>query len=362
MLTGPCKSASSVTMAGLMVCAKLSAGASNNVPSEAKTAVRNGVGIKSRCSFAYICFGYHAGLDTNAFLLPPMRQSLMPVGLLAASFLLISDLHAHDFWIEPDTFTPGPGAEVEVSLREGVEFKGDTVPYLTDGFVDFSQITDDGRRPVKSRLGDDPAATIRVSEGPLLLGYQSSGNYVLLEAEKFNKYLEDEGIEFLRDIRRSRGEDDSPAQENFYRCAKALMQVGGSGGDLYKTALGYTLELIPETDPYSLSVGDTLTFRVLLRDEPAAGLLVQAFNRKDPTQIEKVRVDEAGRAAITLSSAGVWLVKAVSIEAAQRTLDYSNFLGGPGWPGEPDIVRVGRTRPDALWQSYWASFLFELPG
>ena len=39
------------------------------------------------------------------------------------------------------------------------------------------------------------------------------------------------------------------------------------------------LELIPEQNPYAMAVGDDLTFRLLLRGEPAAGLLVQAFTQ-----------------------------------------------------------------------------------
>ncbi|MDP7041296.1 MAG: DUF4198 domain-containing protein, partial [Gammaproteobacteria bacterium] len=239
-----------------------------------------------------------------------MRRLSSLVGLPIALALTISDLCAHDFWIEPEIFMPEPDATISLSLREGVQFKGNTLPYITDMLLDFSKVTDAGREPIKSLLGSDPAATIRVSEGPLLIGYQSAGNFVLLDAEKFNKYLEEEGIEFLREARLARGEDHVPAAENFYRYAKTLMQVGDGGGDLYKTVLGYTLELIPESDPYSLSAGDTLTFKLLLRNEPAAGLLVQAFNRKDPTQIQKVRVDETGHATITLSSAGDWFIKA----------------------------------------------------
>ena len=255
--------------------------------------------------------------------------------LLTLAFLAVSSASAHDFWVEPNTFTPESASEVEVTLREGVSFKGNTLPYVLEWFDDFSQVTRKGRVPVESRLGNDPAATLVLKPGPLLLGYQSSGNFVELDAEKFNSYLEHEGIEFIREQRIARGEDDLPAPEYFVRCAKTLLQSGAdSSGDVYKEVLGYTLELVPESNPYELAIGDELSFQLWYKNEPAQGLLIQAFTRDDPESVQKVRTDAEGRGVIRVDRAGVWLVKAVNIQ-----------------PLADD--------PKALWQSYWATYLFE---
>jgi uncharacterized GH25 family protein len=254
---------------------------------------------------------------------------------LTALLLTVSGVSAHDFWVEPNNFRPESAADIEVSLRQGVAFKGDTLPYISDWFDDFSQVTNEGRVPVSSVLGNDPAAILVVKPGPLLLGYQSERSFVELDAAKFNLYLEHEGIEFIRAERQARGEDDDPAPEYFIRCAKTLLQSGDVSGDVYKTVLGYTLELVPEQDPYGLTVGDELSFRLSYRNEVPEGLLIQAFTRDDPETIQKVRTDAGGRATITLDRPGVWLVKAVNIE-----------------PISGD--------PKALWQSYWATYLFEL--
>ncbi|NND55246.1 MAG: DUF4198 domain-containing protein, partial [Gammaproteobacteria bacterium] len=198
----------------------------------------------------------------------------------------------------------------------------------------FTLVTATGRERVISLTGDDPAAVLPMPDGAALLGYQSLRNLTTLDAAKFNSYLEDEGIAFIRELRIARGEDDAPAPEYFVRCAKALLQSqGGAAGDVYSTVLGYTLELIPEQNPYALAPGDELSFRLLLRGEPAAGLLLQAYTRESPDDIQKVRVDADGRARITLVEPGDWLVKAVSIEEETKS-------------------------PDADWLSYWASFVF----
>ncbi len=255
---------------------------------------------------------------------------------IAMVLCLPSRLPAHDFWIEPDSYRPASGSEVSVRLREGVGFKGTTLPYINEWFQDFSVVTADGREPVISWRGDDPAATLTMPAGPMLIGYQSNRAFTELAAEKFNRYLEEEGIEFIREQRIAAGTDQQPAPEFFVRCAKALLQAGPDDSLVYAERLGYRLELVPAANPYSLQPGDSLVFTLYLRDEPVEGLLVQAFNRNDPEQIQKIRTDAKGQATVVLDQAGEWLVKAVNIQP---------LVGSP----------------QANWLSHWASYGFALP-
>ncbi len=242
---------------------------------------------------------------------------------------------AHDFWIEPDNFTPAPDALVSVRLREGMGFKGNTLPYIEEWFSDFSIVNDLGRAPIISLTGDDPAAQLYVKSGQALLGYLSEATFVELDAAKFNQYLLNEGIEFIRDARRERGEDQTSAPEYFVRCAKVLLQSTEPGTAVYGEELGYTLELIPLGNPYELAVGDTLEFRLLYRGQAIEGLQVQALTRERPELLQKIRTDAQGRAVIQLTHPGTWMVKAVQIEPLMDD-------------------------PRAHWQSYWASYLFAL--
>ena len=257
-------------------------------------------------------------------------------------FFILAPSFAHDFWIEPDEFTPVAEQVVSVSLREGVDFKGNTLPYIKTWFADFSITDSTGRNNVESIQGNDPAAEIVAAPGAQLLGYQSQPSFVELEAAKFNKYLEDEGIEFIQAERESRGESQSPAPEYFVRCAKALLQTGPANDDVYKSKLGYKLELIPQSNPYALNENNELVFQLIYDDAPIKDRLVQAFNKSDPEVIQKVRTDDNGMATVKIDRAGIWLVKAVQIIPIE---------------GRPQTV-VG-LRP-AKWQSYWASYLFEM--
>jgi uncharacterized GH25 family protein len=256
-------------------------------------------------------------------------------GCLALTCIFTQPVCAHDFWIEPEQFITAPQALIDVRLREGVGFEGNTLPFIDEWFRDFSLVNSAGRSPVSGTPGDDPAAQIIIASGQTLLGYQSTRNFVELNATKFNKYLADEGIAFIREERRKRGEDNAPAPEYFVRCAKALLQSSESGVAVYDVELGYTLELIPITNPYSLGAGDTLEFKLLFRGEPIEGFQLQAFTREQPELQQKIRTDKQGKAEIQLTSAGIWLVKAVQIEP---------IIGDP----------------KAHWQSYWATYLFEV--
>ncbi|MCP4090633.1 MAG: DUF4198 domain-containing protein [Gammaproteobacteria bacterium] len=273
-----------------------------------------------------------------------MRFSFLVVAFLSfmPSILLPGSVHAHDFWIEPDTFSPEDNAPVSVYLREGVDFKGNTLPYIEEWFTDFSMVSNAGRIPVISMMGNDPAAEISFPAGQTLLGYQSAPSFVELDAEKFNTYLEHEGIEFIRETRRERGEDNDPAPEYFVRCAKALLQSSKPGESFYAEELGYVLELVPMQDPYVLTIEDSLEFVLLYRGEPIEGLLLQAFTREQPELIQKVRTDALGRATIKLSMPGTWFIKAVQIEALNSSAN----------------TMMAKAPPTALWQSYWASYLF----
>ena len=251
-------------------------------------------------------------------------------------------VQAHDFWIEPDSFTPRESQPVAVFLRFGVGFNSQTLPYLNTLFNDFSVTDQNGRADILSRLGNDPAATIDATAGAQLLGYQSNPQFVEMKPEKFNEYIEEEGIEYIKAERERRGESDSPALENFIRCAKALIQSGPDSRDVYREKLGYTLELIPQSDPYQLKEGESLEFELLYQGKPIDGLQLQAVPKVDPEDVQKVRTDKNGRASVTIDRPGVWLIKVVLILPIE---------------GRQQVNTGIRT---ATLQSYWASYIFEL--
>src|SRR4051794_24814903 len=158
----------------------------------------------------------------------PFRQFAW---IFATTALVTSGpLSAHDFWLEPSTFSPHVGQIVGVRLRVGQDLLGDPVPRdpaLVNQFV-FEDAT--GRKSLVGRDGADPAGLLRIAQpGLIVIGYLSNASAVELPAEKFNQYLKEEGLDAIAGLRARRSQTGAPAHELFVRCAKSLLLSGAPG-------------------------------------------------------------------------------------------------------------------------------------
>ena len=242
-----------------------------------------------------------------------------------------------NFWIEPSAFRPAVGTDVALTLYVGEDFAGDSLPHITDWYATFMIAAPDGDHPAAGELDDDPAGRFPISvPGIHVVGYRSVGKLVEMAGEDFTDYLRIKGLERIIGLRLRRGEDDAPATEFFSRCAKAVLAAGGQPLDTgFDRNLGFTLELIPEKNPYTLTRGDILPVRLLYEGRPLQGALVVAFTRDEPAAKLRARTDVRGRVDLELSQSGVWLVTAVHMIFASPSLE-------------------------AEWESLWASLTFEL--
>jgi uncharacterized GH25 family protein len=255
--------------------------------------------------------------------------------VVAVVALVAVPLGAHDMWIEPASFWPDAGQIVGVRLRVGQDLLGDPLPRDPRLIREF--VVDDGteRKALVGRDGADPAGFFRVaSPGLLIVGYHSHPTAIDETAEKFNQYLKEEGLDAIAALREKRGETGSKTREVFSRCAKSLVLSGSPNAAQGDRALGFTLELIAERNPYTLRGDEDLPVRLSYENRPLSGALVVAMNRSNPAQKLTARTDNAGRVRFRVKASGMWLIKAVHMEAAQA---------GTG----------------AEWASYWASLTFE---
>ena len=75
------------------------------------------------------------------------------------------------------------------------------------------------------------------------------------------------------------GEDLKPARKKYSKHVKAIFQIGDKQTDDYKTVLGYPIEFIPLSNPYTLKIGDELAMKLLINGKPISGEMVYAsFN------------------------------------------------------------------------------------
>lgn len=249
--------------------------------------------------------------------------------------LLGPSLFAHDLWIEPTAYTPAVGAIVGIKLKVGEHFLGDPVPRDPALIEQFVSVDSGGRRPVVGQDGMDPAGLLRVTTpGLIIAGYRSRPYPVTLNAGKFNQYLKEEGLDAVIAARARKGQTDADAREIFSRHAKSLVLAGSPDAGADK-ALGFTLELVAERNPYAIAPGDELPVRLTYQGQPLANALVVAMPRTNPVAAIKVRTGKDGRVRLRLAESGAWLVKAV------------HMIPAPPASG-------------AEWESFWASLTFEL--
>jgi uncharacterized GH25 family protein len=262
------------------------------------------------------------------------RAVLKGTVLAAAVALTAFDVQAHDFWIEPSTFRPLPGAIIAVRLRVGQNFAGDPVPRISGSIEQFFVRQGGGEQPIGGTEYIDPAGWFRADgQATAVIGYQSGGSLIEQPADQFEDYLRLERLERIIDLRALRREREKPGRERFYRYAKALLAGEASPGAATQP-LGFAYEIVPDSDPTARL--DVFRGRVLHEGEPLPGALVVAMRHGDPSMRLRARSGSRGAFSFTLPRGGVWLIKSVHMVRAW-------FFS------------------DADWDSFWASLTFEAP-
>lgn len=266
------------------------------------------------------------------------RRLVVMAAAAAAVVLLAVPLAAHDFWLQPSSFTPPADTVVRIQLRVGDEFPGEPIARNAANIESFFVHGPDGRHPVAGQNGMDPAGLLRVTTGgTYLVGYRSRPAPVNLAAPAFEQYLKEEGLEAIIEVRAKNDQSQAPGRERFSRSVKSLLHVGAAPPTGHETVLGLTLELVPEVHPSALPPDGRMGFRLLYRGQPLEGALVVAIPQSVAGPAGRVRrqarSSENGRVVLPLAP-GAWTVKAVHMVAAPK---------GSG----------------ADWESIWTSFTFD---
>ena len=100
-----------------------------------------------------------------------------------------------------------PAEPIAIAHRVGTGWPGETLPRDPARIVRFALVDALGERPIDGEAGADPAGTIALRRpGIALAVYRSRPSPVRLEAEAFESYLREEGLERVIAARAARGE------------------------------------------------------------------------------------------------------------------------------------------------------------
>ena len=281
-----------------------------------------------------------------------LRLRLLPFAFLLA-FTGFAAL-AHEFWLEAPRFRLQPGQTLNIHPLIGENFHGEPWTNKAAKILRFVRY---GPAPTDSTdftptPGFAPADTFRTAiafaqPGTHVVVLRSTNSFIELPADQFTAYLREEGLDFPLKLRQERNQEATAGREAYRRCAKILLQVGAAAAtpaaadSAYRKTYGLPLELVPEQNPYCLTLGKSVTVRVLRAGKPVAGAAVQVWQRQPgglPTTHFKTRANQNGRILLRLSGPGPYLLATVGMSEAPVQL---------------------RDRAD--WQSTWASLTFAGP-
>lgn len=261
--------------------------------------------------------------------------------LAAATFTAV----AHEFWLLPPQFFVAPGTTLNLKLFVGENFTGERWAGKSNRITRFVHYAPPGAQDLRATVtaADTLHPTLTFGQpGTHLVALATNNATLTLEAEKFNTYLKEEGLDNILLQRQQRNALNKPGREAYSRCAKTLVQVGPySSADTsraWSRPVGLALDLVPEQNPYALRPGGSLTVRVLADGKPQANQLVQLWQRSpnQAVKITKLYSNQNGRVLFRLNSAGQYMVSAVRM--------------------------VPASLPDADWQSTWSTLTFGFKG
>lgn len=244
---------------------------------------------------------------------------------------------AHEFWIEPETYTPKPGAAFRVTLQHGERFRGTPVPYVKARTERFEVRDAAGVHPVVARDGAPVQFGRCGAAGGAAVVFESAEFPHELPAARFEAYLREEGLGAIVEARRARGEQEKPGRESYSRCAKALL---GAAAD---APVGLPLEIVRvgaaegqagAPSDAAPRTAERVAFRVLFRGEPLAGASVVAVSAAEPERLQRVTTDARGVAEFALDEAGPWMVTTIHMIRAAEGAAHD-------------------------WRTYWSSLNFE---
>lgn len=245
---------------------------------------------------------------------------------------------AHEFWLEPLSFKIEQGANLQANIKVGQGLEGETYAFFPTNFERFDLTVNGTTRLLKNRFAQKPAVD-QASEGDGLhiLTYQSRPSKLRYEKrEVFEKFLKDEGLEWVLAAHEKRGLPPLEFTELFKRFSKTLIKVGDGKGE--DRQMGLPFEWVVLTNPYTDPAIEKVTAQLFFKGEPFPNSAVNVFiKRHDKVNQVQLKTDEMGKVEVSVDEGGLFLINAVHMVEPQKALASST---------------------GAAWMSLWASTTF----
>lgn len=261
-----------------------------------------------------------------------MLKKFFLTSLLSALFLYAV---AQEYWIQPEKFTIKTGEKLVAAFSAGENFMRESWN-LDKSDIDALQLHQLSmvislKDSVKN-TEKDFSYTVK-NEGTCLLAMQTANVLLESDADKFNEFLKQAGLDDALYQRRQKNALTSLGKEYYAVYTKLLVQVGQKRDYTYSKVLGFPAEIIPLQNPYAFKIGEKVRFKILFDGKPVFGARVKVWNRSPHrTTIQNIYTEKDGTIEAIISNSGSWMVTVVNMVPSKQA--------------------------GAEWQSYRASLVF----
>jgi uncharacterized GH25 family protein len=244
------------------------------------------------------------------------------------------NISAHEFWLQPDKFIYKKGDKATIKFMVGENFEGENWSGNRSK-INFLILSNNGSKTdlsplITDKIGDSLQFIIP-GEGTNMIVYNGLNSYLEQAADKFNAYLEEDGLRETIEYRRDHHVTDSAGREVYQRSVKTILQSGDKYDSSYKEPTTLPLDIIPLKHPYLVTDKQKMQVKVLFNKKPLADQLIKVWHREgDQTLMEELLTDQDGMASFRIKRSGRWMVSTVK------------------------MIPAGND-PGAQWQSYWSS-------
>ncbi len=248
-------------------------------------------------------------------------------------FTIAVPLSAHEFWLKPSKFILKKGERATLLLLVGENFAGEPWKFNQSRVITFVQCHKNEAQQITPVVKDSVAAPIDLmfsADGTHLVALHTTPKFIELDGKKFTEYLKEDGLDDILALREQRGESEKSGRELYRRCAKTLVQTGTATDSTFKRIMNFPLEIVPETNPYSMGSASSanMSVQIFFKGKPLANALVRTWHKAgSKVETASLRTDGNGRASFACTATGEWMVSLVKmVEAEDKTqADYESF-------------------------------------
>jgi uncharacterized GH25 family protein len=260
------------------------------------------------------------------------------IGILSFMMLVTTIGHTHDLWLVPQKFVIDPGQPLAIFANTGMDFPISLNAVKPERIKKYFLAGKSGKKEFTTfKIQEKTLTAVCVTQNPgtYVAAMSLHPKEIKLKAAEFNEYLLHDGLKNVYDLRKKEGILHKDAVEHYSKYPKAIIQSGAETDNTPLNPANLELEIIPQTNPYRLKQGDSLTVMVLFRGTPLIDAeLSWSFPGRGETFAGTTRTDIKGKATVPLQKAGPYVIRLTHMEWVKK--------------------------PTHEWESYWASLTFEV--